>query len=455
MAAAVLVAIAATLVLSWILDIGTRKVQPTELTTTVLTIVAGVGGVVFLVVAYRKQRDLESGRFVEHFGAAAQQLGHPDPAVRMAGVYAMAGVADQVHGLKRQQCIDVLCGYLRLPYSADTGANHQHQLVVRRLSGDLRPEIEEHHSYRQNDRVVRQTIVSVITAHLQQTADISWSPYNFDFRKAVFEDAYFQGAWFTGEETLFNGTHFIGEETLFNGAHFTGTGVWFNGARFTSNYTRFDGAHFTSNYTLFSEVHFAGNHTLFSEAHFAGDYTHFDGAHFAATDTLFSKADFTGTDTRFVGAQFTGKTTHFIETSFTGQNISFAEAQFAGKYTMLTGAQFTGEKTHFRRAHFVGEKTYFWGAHFTGEYISFGEAQFTGEYISFSEAQFTGETSFIGAHFTGPTSFSPVDFGAKLVSFVDPKMWDPPPKFDWDDDPTSKPTNVEPADWPPVVKDDE
>jgi hypothetical protein len=34
-----------------------------------LTVVAGVGGAVALVVAYRRQRDLEQGRFVERFGA--------------------------------------------------------------------------------------------------------------------------------------------------------------------------------------------------------------------------------------------------------------------------------------------------------------------------------------------------------------------------------------------------
>jgi hypothetical protein len=58
---------------------------------------------------------------VERFGAAAAQLGGQDVAVRIARVYAMAGVADESTGLRRQQCIDVLCGYLRLPYSPSWG----------------------------------------------------------------------------------------------------------------------------------------------------------------------------------------------------------------------------------------------------------------------------------------------------------------------------------------------
>jgi len=100
--------------------VGTKVGEPAapiEVTKLALTLVAGIGGAVALVVAYRRQRDLEQGRFVERFGAAAAQLGDSDVAVRIAGVYAMAGVADESPNFgRRQQCIDVLSGYLRLPY---------------------------------------------------------------------------------------------------------------------------------------------------------------------------------------------------------------------------------------------------------------------------------------------------------------------------------------------------
>jgi hypothetical protein len=124
LAGAVVVAIVAAWALAPRLNVGTQTTPPADLTRLALTIAAGVGGVVALVVAYRRQRDLEQGRFVEGFGAAAKQLGDADVAVRLAGVYAMAGVADQASKLKRQQCIDVLCGYLRLPYSPELGNNH-------------------------------------------------------------------------------------------------------------------------------------------------------------------------------------------------------------------------------------------------------------------------------------------------------------------------------------------
>ena len=57
----------------------------------------------------------------ERFATAAGQLGSDKPpAVRLAGVYAMAGLADDWPE-NRQTCVDVLCAYLRMPYEPDPG----------------------------------------------------------------------------------------------------------------------------------------------------------------------------------------------------------------------------------------------------------------------------------------------------------------------------------------------
>jgi len=63
--------------------------------------VAGAGALVALVVAYRRQRVSEASSahdrtrvFNERFTAIAAQLGDGQPAVRLAGVHAMAGLAD-------------------------------------------------------------------------------------------------------------------------------------------------------------------------------------------------------------------------------------------------------------------------------------------------------------------------------------------------------------------------
>lgn len=269
-----------------------------------MTVVAGVGGAVALVVAYRRQRDLEQGRFVERFGGAAAQLGDADVAVRIAGVYAMAGVADESRDFtRRQQCIDVLCGYLRLPYDADQGASHLAKLVVksparpadvrrdRHLSLFYRPSrsddagsSERHYEYRQQDREVRQTIVRTIAAHLRADAVNSWSNYHFDFRNAVLEGVDFSGACFSGEVN-FGSAEFLLQTT-------------FDGARFDSS--AFDGAKFRGEIT-FSRSDFF-NRAIFNNTLFAGD-ARFDQVKFRS-QALFEQAEFRGRLTTFCDTIF-------------------------------------------------------------------------------------------------------------------------------------------------------
>ena len=190
-----------------------------------------------------RQRDVEQGRFVERFGAAAAHLGDHDVAVRIAGVYAMAGVADESTGLRRQQCIDVLCAYLRLPYSPELGSSHQSKLVLTepRTADDGSPleggHQERHLEYRQNDKEVRATIVRVIADHLRDH-EYSWSACEFDFRTAHLEDVNFICTAFRGttrfDEATFSGdARFIGAfsgEARFE-ARFAGP-AWFVEARF-------------------------------------------------------------------------------------------------------------------------------------------------------------------------------------------------------------------------------
>ena len=91
----------------------------------------------------------------ERFATAAGQLGSDKPpAVRLAGVYAMAGLADDWPE-NRQTCVDVLCAYLRLPYEPDPG-------------DDADP-AEASSPYRAS-REVRHTVIRVITAHLKDEA---------------------------------------------------------------------------------------------------------------------------------------------------------------------------------------------------------------------------------------------------------------------------------------------
>ncbi|MEU4273299.1 hypothetical protein [Streptomyces sp. NPDC026092] len=67
----------------------------------------------------------------ERFSQAVGELGSDSPAVRLGGVHALAGHADDApddapDNSLRQTCIDVLCAYLQLPFTPDPGSDPAH-----------------------------------------------------------------------------------------------------------------------------------------------------------------------------------------------------------------------------------------------------------------------------------------------------------------------------------------
>lgn len=107
--------------------------------------------------------------FNERFATAAEQLSSDKPAVRLAGVHAMAGLADDWEE-NRQTCVDVLCAYLRMPSRPDPGPGA--------------PESDRLDF--QANREVRHSVIRVITAHLRKGAAVPWQDLDFDFSSAVF-----------------------------------------------------------------------------------------------------------------------------------------------------------------------------------------------------------------------------------------------------------------------------
>jgi len=173
--------------------------------------VFGIGAAGLL--AYRRQRTsedtyrLERGRHADsqvvdlrsRFAKTAEQLGHDSPAVRLAGVYAMAALADdwQAAGdaAQMQVCIDVLCAYLRIPYDPDS------------------PKAKE------GEKQVRWTVISVIRDHLQdQTAANSWCGRDFDFSRTTFDGGDFRKVKFSGGTVTFSRAQFSGGIVTFVGA---------------------------------------------------------------------------------------------------------------------------------------------------------------------------------------------------------------------------------------------
>ncbi|MEU7803299.1 pentapeptide repeat-containing protein [Micromonospora arborensis] len=327
-----------------------------DLLKLVFAVVAGLGGVAALVVAYRRQRVAEhtnrlaefahelahaaDGRaevtkalaeaaderakievdrngvrlFNERFAKASEQLGSEKAAIRLAGVYAMAGLADDWRE-GRQTCIDVLCAYLRMPYTAPPPTSGDGS-----TSGDHRAsqKIEEAARAAREEREVRHTVIRLVSRHLRLEPDdaSSWRGYDFDFTGAVFDGGDFAGVTFSGGTVLFVNATFSGGTVLFSRATFSGGEVVFSGATFSSGRVFFTGAAFS------------GGRVTFELATFSGVKVNFDRATFSAgAEVIFRAATFSaGTEVRFMQATFSGGRVSFYRAAFTGGVVSFRSA---------------------------------------------------------------------------------------------------------------------------------
>ncbi|MFG3116717.1 hypothetical protein ACGF4C_20230 [Streptomyces sp. NPDC048197] len=144
-----------------------------------------------LVVAYRRQRVDEDGALreatrlhTERFTTAVSQLGQESAAVRLGGVHALAGLADDAPTpALRQTCIDVLCAYLRQPYTAKAD-----------LPAD---DADALHGYLAL-REVRHTVIRLIRDHLRirRNHSHSWQGHHLGFT--------FNGAEFSGGTVSFS-----------------------------------------------------------------------------------------------------------------------------------------------------------------------------------------------------------------------------------------------------------
>ena len=228
--------------------------------------VAGAGALVALVVAYRRQKVAETEAahdrtrvLNERFTTIAAQLGDDQAAVRLAGVHAMAGLADDWEE-NRQTCIDVLCAYLRMPYEPEPGdeAPSAERLAFRGI------------------REVRHTVIRVIAAHLGLEAVVSWQGLNFDFTGVTLDGGDFSGARFSGGEVNFSGARFSGSEVNFSGAAFSGSWVNFRGAVFSAGEVNFSGAAFSGGEVNFSCARFSGGTVRFNRAAFSGGEVSFN-----------------------------------------------------------------------------------------------------------------------------------------------------------------------------------
>ncbi|OKI74910.1 pentapeptide repeat-containing protein [Streptomyces sp. CB02414] len=310
-------------------------------------VVAGSGALVALVVAYRRQRVDEAGAHreatrlhTERFSQAIDKLGSDSPAVRLGGVHALAGLADDAPDDNlRQTCIDVLCAYLQLPFTPDPGNDLAHQ--------------EEHHRYLAL-RKVRHTILRLIGDHYRRPrgSHRSWQGCDLDLTNVTIDCS-----------MDFRGTRFSGGTVRFDGSTFSDGTVSFRDATFSDGEVLFSGSTFSGGTVRFSGSTFSGGTVLFNGSTFSGSRVYFDGATFSDGRVNLGSSTFSGGTVLFNGSTtFSGSRVHFGGSTFSGGTVHFSGSTFSDGRVTFDGATFSSSTVHFDRATFSGSRVYFDGA---------------------------------------------------------------------------------------------
>jgi uncharacterized protein YjbI with pentapeptide repeats len=345
---------------------------------------------------------LERGRFDERFAAAAAQLGANNTAQRLAGVYALGALADE-NTARRQQCIDLLCSYIRLPYDPSAALLRtvvsEHTWPVGAATGKEQRTFES----LPNDRNVRLAIIALIRTHLRPQAKVSWSAYDFDFTGALFDFADFSGAEFSRSEVSFVGARFSDGEVRFDGTRFSGSVVSFKHATFSG-----------STEVNFKNATFSGGEASFDWATLSGDLVNFENVVFSGGRATFNlRTKFSGSEITFAGATFSHATVQFHGAEFSGR-VSFEGAKFYGSElgpgsfdgaVRFNGARFSGGNyVNFDNAEFAGGRVWF-GNVFFGDGAFFGRGTFSGATVIFSSTTFTQGIGFNESEFSGGKVF--------------------------------------------------
>jgi uncharacterized protein YjbI with pentapeptide repeats len=252
----------------------------------------------------------------ERFATAADRLGDDKPsAVQLAGVYAMAGLADDWPE-NRQTCVDVLCAFLRLTSEAGPGKDAH---------------VSERLAY---SREIRQTVIRVIAAHLRPdhlrpAATQSWQRLNFDFTGAVFDGGDFSSA-VLADGLSFEHAEFSGDVNFGRATFSDGCQVSFRAATFS------DGCQVS-----FEAAKFSGGQVHLGGARFCGGQVSFDAAQFSGSTVLFTGAEFSGATVGFTGARFSRGTVSFRYAKFPRGIVGFSFAEFCGTMVDFTSAAFS------------------------------------------------------------------------------------------------------------------
>ena len=344
------------------------------------TLVIGTGGAVALLLTARRQRYTELAlvhtdraaterRITELYTKAADQLGSEKAPVRLAGLYALERLAHSTVE-HRQSIVDVICAYLRMPYTPPQQRSYrspgsERLRRIRALSD--RPayampafSVESRRERAEQERQVRLAAQNILLRNLRVAAQRHqrwWHPtlpawedirldltgarllefslakcqlYSADFTRAQFADeASFEGAQFA-DKAFFEDVQFA-DKAFFEGAQFTGWAS-FEGAQFTDK-ASFENVQFADE-ASFEGARFGGG-AFFQGTRFGGG-AFFQGTRFAHRAS-FENVQFAD-EASFEDAQFGGGA-FFQEVRF-GGGAFFQGARFGG-WAIFEGVQFS------------------------------------------------------------------------------------------------------------------
>ncbi|MEU6564929.1 pentapeptide repeat-containing protein [Nocardia nova] len=293
-----------------------------------LTCAAAAGTVLAGVYAYRKQQIEEaSSRRADdaalnlRFTSASDQLGSQSAAVRLAGAYAMASLADDWIE-QRQMCVNVICAYLRMENQ-----------------GDDVSEIR-----------VREAITSIIRERTQIGRTQSWSALDYDLTGAHLHNLDLSECVFSGKLISFSRAVFSGILTTFEGARFESERTSFSDCAFTADNTRFNHCTIAARQIWFERLdirgrawldylHTSGEIISFADSKISGDRFSLAGANLSSNEIILERIQFTGERAAFSRCTFGGATS-FRDSTFTGTQIWFEDARLLGPSVSFEGARF-------------------------------------------------------------------------------------------------------------------
>lgn len=404
--------------------VNTSGLTGTELTTARLdsirlglSIAVGGGGVFALYLAWRRQRSNEADhqqrertlehhrqvadatnhdalerRITELYTKAADQLGSDKAPVRLAGIYALERLA-QNNPDQRQTVVNVLCAYLRMPYTVID----RHERIEGEAEGadaaigDV-DAVATRKREREQEMQVRLAAQRILAKHLRpppsRVVETFWTGIELDLTGATLLD--FDFSYCIAHEAAFDDARFYGA-TSFARANF-GQKVSFTRAWFGED-ARFVGVH-------------VDGMALFAEARFEKGVA-FDVAEFEQY-TEFNRAQFVGI-CNFDGAKLNSRV-NFMFARF--DNSCFFRAATFSNLATFCDAQFA-DAAVFDDAKFNSGAT-FYKAVFDRSAV-FSETEFADE-ASFNCTNFNGSALFGGSVFRGAADFSGALF-SKAVNF--------------------------------------